>query len=225
MALFLEKFPFMTERAVLIYNLINCDSFDVPKLFGAEFNLGIVGTAPKRKAPDLAFEILTRLKEIDKRYTLFIKGKQPWEYDWLWERPEERQYYKEFYSKVNQLEYANSVVFDPYGNDMADWFSKIGFLLSTSDHEGSHHAVAEGMASGAIPVIRNWVGADFLYPERFIFKTVDEAVKLILKCKTGENYPPLYDEVKKYARDNFDKPIILKKYDQLIYGLLNKKRV
>ena len=220
MSLFLEKFPSMTDRVVLIFNLIDCDSFTIPKLYGAEFNLGFMGVAPKRKAPHVAFEILARLKRIDSRYTLFIKGKHPWEYDWLWNRPDERRYYEDFYSRLNGSQYANSIVFDPQGNDMPEWFSKIGFLLSTSEHEGSHQAVAEAMASGAIPVIRNWAGADLLYPGKFVFETIDGAVELIKKWKTQENYAPQCESVRKYARDYFDRPVIIEQYQQLLRGLL-----
>lgn len=220
MSLFLDKYPSMTDRAVLIYNLIDCDSFSLPKLYGAEFNLGLMVMVPKMKAPDFTFEILERLKQIDNRYTLFIKGKPPWEYDWLWGRPDERRYYEDFYSRVNGSEYANSIVFDPYGDDIPEWFSKIGFLLSTSEHEGSHQAVAEAMASGAIPVIRNWAGADLLYPREFVFETIDDAVKLIIKWNTQENYLPQCESVRKYAREYFDRPVIIEQYQQLLRGLL-----
>lgn len=220
MDLFLARFPIMRDRAVLIYNPIDCISFDIPKLYGAEFNLGIMGTSPKRKAPHLAFEILTRLKKIDRRYTLFIKGKHPWEYAWLWQRPEERRYYEDFYSRVNQSEHANSVIFDPHGEDVPEWFSKIGFLLSTSEHEGSHQSVAEGMASGAIPVIRNWAGADLLYPKEFVFKTVDDAVELITKWNMRENFVSQCEAVRKYAKDYFDQPVIIEQYQQLLSDFL-----
>jgi glycosyltransferase involved in cell wall biosynthesis len=213
----------MKDRAVLIYNVIDCNALSSPKLYGAEFNLGLMVFAPKQKSPDLAFEILKRLKNIDKRYTLFIKGKQPWEYDWLWCQAEERKYYEKFYSDVNASEYADAVVFDPHGNNVPDWLSKIGFILSTSEHEGSHQAVAEGMASGAIPVIRNWPGADLLYPEQFVFQTVDEAVELILKWNKRENYPDQCEFVKQYARERFDQNIVIQQYDHCIATLLNTR--
>jgi len=218
---FLERFPGVRDRALLINNMIDCLSFDLPKLQGAEFNLGIMGIAPRLKAPHLAFEILQSLKGIDSRYTLFIKGKQPFEYDWLRRKPEERQYFESFYLRIKNSEFANSVVFDPHGNDVPEWFSKIGFILSTSDLEGSHQAVAEGMASGAIPVIRNWDGADRLYPPKYIFRTVDEAVKLITKWRTGEHYLPESQAVKEFARENFDNSVILDKYDKLFDWLRN----
>lgn len=216
MKLFLEKFPKLKDKATLIYNLFDSKAFDLPKLPGAEFNLGFIGSAPKRKSPHLAIDILLKLKEIDSRYTLFIKGKQPWEFDWLWRRDEEREYYKDFYYRIENSRYRNSIIFDPHGDDIPSWFSKIGFLLSTSEHEGSHQAVAEGMASGAISVIRNWDGADQLYPKKFVFSTTDEAVGLIKKWKTVEYFQLTAKEVKEYAQSNFDNAVIIRQYETLL---------
>lgn len=220
MSVFLDKFPCMKDRAVLIYNLIDCRSLNLPKLPGAEFNLGFIGTVPKRKAPHYALEILARLKAVDSRYTLFIKGKRPWEYEWLWNQAAERQYYEKFYSDINQSEYANSIVFDPHGSDIPEWFSKIGFILSTSEHEGSHQAVAEGMATGSIPVIRDWMGSDLLYPGEYVYESVDEAVELIRKWNTPEYFMSRAEIVGSYAREYFDKSLIFEQYRLLIQGLL-----
>lgn len=221
MDVFLERFPFMAPRVRLIYNLIDCDALAVPKLNGAEFNLGIVGIAPKRKAPHVAWEILERLKEIDRRYTLFIKGKHPREYDWLWRRPAERSYYEALFQCMDHSRYENSVVFDPHGNDMPNWFSKIGFILSTSDHEGSHQAVAEGMASGAVPIIRNWEGAEGLYPERYIFRSVENAVELIVAGR--QDFPALSESCTHYAQSRFDYKIIVEQYDQLFDQIIEQR--
>lgn len=223
MQLFLKKFPKLADKSVLIYNLIDCFELDKPKLPGAEFNLGFIGMSPKLKAPDRAIEILSQLRKIDKRYTLFIKGKMPQEYSWLWNRTEEKEYYLKIFSKIEMSDFKNSVVFDPYGNDIPNWFTKIGFLLSTSDHEGSHQAVAEAMAAGTIPVIRNWDGADQIYPSKYVFDKIEMAVSLIQNLKTNELYHSTVDSVKEYACENFDKALILPKYHELICELLNQK--
>jgi glycosyltransferase involved in cell wall biosynthesis len=217
---FLKRFPFMADRALLLYNIVDTDSFVIPKFHGAEFNLGLLGMSPKLKAPHLAFEILTRLKTLDKRYTLFVKGKHPQEYDWLWRRAEERQYYEDFFATVNGSEYANSVVFEPHGEDVPAWFSKVGFILSTSDFEGSHQAVAEGMASGAIPIIRNWTGADAIYPQKYIFRSVDEAVELITKWHTEGEYLHECCFCQQIAHQKFDKTVIAQRYDTMFAELL-----
>lgn len=214
-----EKYPFLREKTVLIYNPIDCNELDKPKLPGAEFNLGLMGISPMRKAPHIAIEIFKRMREIDKRYNLFIKGKPPWEYDWLWRQSTERAYYEKFYEDIKSSPYKNSIIFEMYGDDVPLWFTKIGFILSTSDFEGSHQSVAEGMASGAIPIIRNWDGADLLYPQRFIFSTMDEAIDLIIKLHEVEYYQKEIDYVKNYAYSNFHQVNIIKQLKETLTKL------
>ena len=73
-----------------------------------------------------------------------------------------------------------SVVFDGFGSDVAQWFRKIGFILSPSDFESFHLAVAEGVASGSVPLIWPWEGADELYPEETLVSSPAEAADAIL---------------------------------------------
>jgi glycosyltransferase involved in cell wall biosynthesis len=224
MEIFLHRFPFMASRTSLIYNVIDCSGLDRPKLPGARFNLGFIGTSPMRKSPHLAVEIFEKLKRIDDRFTLYFKGKHPWEYPWLWKRVEERTYYESLYDRINNSEFASSMVFDPHGNDMHDWFSKIGFILSTSEHEGSHQAVAEGMAAGSIPIIRNWAGAGKLYPAEFVVRSVDESVDLIISYKDHLRYIPKIEEIRKFSEENFDIPVIIARYEHLFRNLLGEDR-
>ena len=221
MEIFLRRFPFMASRTSLIFNLIDCADLDRPKLPGYRFNLGFIGTAPMRKAPHLAVEVFKKLRQGDERYKLFIKGKHPWEYDWLWKREEEKRYYEALYKNINDSGFADSVVFDPHGNDMAEWFSKIGFILSTSEHEGSHQAVAEGMAAGSIPIIRNWAGAAKLYPPRFVVKSLDEAVKLVRSFDNDRHDAEQRLFIRQLAKEQFDIPVIISQYDALFSRLMS----
>jgi glycosyltransferase involved in cell wall biosynthesis len=219
---FLDRFPGMSDRAHLIYNAVDCTAFDMEKLPGAEFNLGLLGIAPQLKAPHLALEILTALKKVDRRYTLFLKGKAPWELDWLWRRPLERQYYEALYAAVNRSPHKNSIVFEPHGDDVPTWFSKIGFLLSTSDLEGSHQAVAEGMASGAIPVIRNWEGADRTYPAKYVFPSIGNAVNLVSKWNTSQYFQPESASCRSWCAEHFGHRVIVRYYEELFASLFEQ---
>ena len=89
------------------------------------------------------------------------------------------------------------MIYDGHGNDMHNWFQKVGYILSTSDFEGSHQAVAEGMAAGSVPIIYNWDGADTVYPEKFVYK---EGL-CDFKHFTNSTLSPL--GIKNYAIDNF----------------------
>lgn len=221
---FLKKFPYLSHIAKVIYNPIVCSNLNQPKLPQAEFNLGFIGICPMRKRPDIALEIFQKIKQRDDRFRLIFKGKKPWEYDWLWKRPEERKYYEQFFYWLENSEYKDSIVFEPYGDDMPEFYSKVGYILSTSDHEGSHQAVAEGMASGAIPIIRNWEGAELIYPQKYIFDSVEKAVDLIQSIGS-EVYEREAECVKQYAYQNFDHSVIIPKYEELFTQTDREKKI
>lgn len=186
-----------------IPNLFDTGRFARRKSAGVRHNLGLVKYT-RRKRPDLAFQILTRLAESDSRFSLHIIGKKPEEIPWLWKRPEERLPVHQFLESVRQSELRDSVVIHPYTEDMPSWFSNIGFVLSTSDSEGSHQAVAEGMAAGCVPVIRDWPGADQLYPRRFVFSTIDEAVQLVSAACEPDRFHHLSQLAQRWAHARFD---------------------
>jgi glycosyltransferase involved in cell wall biosynthesis len=220
---FLERFPEMSERSVLIYNLVDCSHFDRPKTDEAMFNLGVLGTAPCRKAPHLALDILELLRSRDSRYRLHIKGHHPWEYEWLWRQPKERAYYDSLYKRLRELETLGAVVLEEHGDDVAEWFRNIGFILSTSEHEGSHQAVAEGMASGAIPIVRNWAGAETLYPQQFIFDSCSQAVDLIMAHTDRRDFVSESDASRQYALGRFDSERILAQYSSMLGEMVLSK--
>jgi glycosyltransferase involved in cell wall biosynthesis len=157
------------DKVVTVPNWVDVDQFDRPKLEGAQFHLGMIGIAPSRKRMDLALDVLESLRREDPRFTLFIKSKLPWDYWWIWDRPEERAYFEEVFRRIRRSPLlAGAVVFDSYGRDVAAWLRRIGWVLSTSDDESFHLAPAEGMASGAVPSLLGWPGAETIYDCRWI---------------------------------------------------------
>ena len=156
-------------KVVVVPNWVDDRQLDRHKLPGAEHHLGMIGIAPARKRLDLALDALEVLRREDPRYTLFVKSKLPWEYWWIWQREDERAYYERVFRRIRRSPLlAGGVVFDPYGRDVAAWLRRIGFVLSTSDDESFHLAPAEGMASGAVPVLLGWPGADTIYDRHWI---------------------------------------------------------
>jgi len=214
---FIGIFPDIREKCLVIPNLIEPVSFDLEKEKKFAFHLGLLGILPKLKAPHLALDILKELRKTDKRYKLYIKSKRPEELDWLWQKPEEQEYYKEFFNSLDELGLQEAVVFEPHGSDVQQWFRHIGFIVSTSDYEAFHMAVAEGMASGSVPVIRNWEGAKDLFPERLIFNDVKEAVSLILSYSDPEKYKAESKELKNFCRENFSPDSLLPEYRKILF--------
>jgi glycosyltransferase involved in cell wall biosynthesis len=157
------------DKITVVPNWVDDPQLDRPKLAGARHHLGMIGVAPARKRLDLALDALEELRREDPRFTLFVKSKLPWDYWWIWEKEEERAHYEQVFRRIRRSPLlAGGVVFDSYGRDVAAWLRRIGFVLSTSDDESFHLAPAEGMASGAVPVLLGWPGADTIYDTRWI---------------------------------------------------------
>lgn len=203
------------EKMVMIYNMIDTKDFDVAKKLSSEelrFNIGICGIIPRMKRLDKALDILENLWTKDNRYRLFIKGKLPKELPWIMNRLEEKEYYNKVFNRIKVAPWKNNVIFDPQGGDMKEWFRKIGYILSTSDFESFHLAPMEGMASGSIPLILHWPGAETIYPNQYIFNEESEIVNYILNNEYSNNT----DLMKSYPSEHFDINHIIKVYEELL---------
>lgn len=217
----IEHFPFLPQEKIkVIFNLVDTDFLNKEKLPDSNFNIGLMGISPSRKRLDMALDIFEKLWIQDNRYTLFVKGHLPNQYQWLWNRKNERKYFEEAFRRINSSAWSNSVVFEGWG-DVSEWYRKINFVLSPSDFESFHLAVAEGMASKTIPVIRNWFGADLLYPKKYIFETVQEAVDIVTRTQQLSEKEASEEKVnlQDYIYQNYDKKVICKQWGEMIEQL------
>jgi glycosyltransferase involved in cell wall biosynthesis len=173
------------EQLSVIENAVPTGHLQRPKLAFASFNLGLLGLSPAMKRLDLAVETLRLLRSEDERFMLYVKGRLPIDHWWIWGREPEREYFLRVGESITRDPLLReAVVFDPHGPDVAEWFRKIGIVLSMSDFESFHLAVAEGIASGSVPIIRNWDGAGEIYSGERIVATPAEAAEAILDAVT-----------------------------------------
>jgi glycosyltransferase involved in cell wall biosynthesis len=191
-ALAVAKAHVPAEKVTVVPNVVDDEDFDRPKLEGARFHLGMIGVTPARKRMDLAIDVLARLRRNDPRYVLFAKTKMPWEYDWIWQDATERALFDDVLRRIQtDADLRGAVTFDAFGPDVAGWLRRIGWVLSTSDDESFHLAPAEGMASRAVPVIRNWPGADSIYDRRWIHDSPEAMADAILEVNTHDGWAGL----------------------------------
>jgi len=176
-----ERTGWPKEKIVVVPNWVDSEQLDRPKLEGAQFHLGMIGIAPMRKRMDLGLDVLEAVRRHDDRFMLFAKTKMPWDYWWIWRKPEEQIHYDEIFRRIQTSEHLRgAVVFDDFGGDVAAWLRRIGWVLSTSDDESFHLAPAEGMASSAVPALLPWPGSDTIYHPRWIDDDVDAMAERIL---------------------------------------------
>ncbi|MFH2005531.1 MAG: glycosyltransferase [bacterium] len=203
-----ERMGLPPAKTCVIPNIVDVDRFDRPKHPGAFFNLGMIGTVPRRKRMDLALDLLAALKKKDDRYCLHIKGPHPASYEWLWARTRERRYYIEQYRRINSSPHRNSIVFDPPGNDVPEWLQCVGFVLSPSDFESFHMAVSEGMASGGVPILWDWEGAGRIHGEERVVHDVEGAARRVEQWRKSPRLASACDEGKEYVREHFGLEIV-----------------
>jgi glycosyltransferase involved in cell wall biosynthesis len=163
----------------------------------------LIGDVPQRKRLDRALDIFEKLYANNKKYKLFVKGKRPEEYPWMKSisRKPEMDYYQNQYQRIEDNGWQHNIIFEGHG-PIDNWLQKIDYILSVSDFESFHLSPAEGMASGAIPVILNWPGSKFIYPDKCIFNTVEQACQAVINDDliTAENS-------KKYVNLKFSKKL------------------
>jgi glycosyltransferase involved in cell wall biosynthesis len=210
---FVEMHNLPRSKVRMIFNTVDVDKFHKKKHPEARWTLGFVGIVPWRKRFDRALQLFDKLWREDNRYILRIKGKLPEDYPWMKIPPRDKELesFNKMYDQIDSAPWKDNVFFDGHGDDMPEWYQRIGYLISTSDFEGSHQAVAEGMASGATPLMLPWGGAETVYPSDYIFSSEDKMARFIL------NNEPDASNVG-YAAEHFSSDDVVAKLRYVIEG-------
>ena len=157
---------------------IDWDALKRPKLAQARFTCGLVGINPfDHKRFDRAIDFFAALHRADPLFTLAVRSVMPWEIDWVWNnREEDRTRFEAVFERIfSDPDLAAAVRFDLPGSDMEEWYRSVGTILSSSDTEGCHTSVLEGMAAGCYPVVHDWAGAQSLFAP-FVHADMTDAI-------------------------------------------------
>lgn len=208
-------FQFDRSKVVYVPNYIDSTTYrrsgDPQKVF----NLVMVGSVPIRKGYRRALELLHMLREVDPRYTLTVYGKRASELGWVYNDPLERAYFRECDRFIQQQGLENAVSFEGWV-DTKDALADKGFVLSLSDAEGSHVAAAEGFASGNMTILRPWEGAEFMYPEKYIFSSLVGMRDFILSCQNIETFEEESREGVEYVETRYSMQRFLDLYTRTL---------
>ncbi len=205
------------DKLTVIPNWVDTRMLDRPKHQGACFNLGFIGFVPRLKRLDRALTVLERLRAVDERFQLHVKGKPAWEHWWIWHKPEEESYYRELFQRINTSPLLQGAVhFDGFGADVAAWLRKIGFVLSTSDLESFHLAAAEGMASRAVALMLPWGGVEAIYPGEWILPDEDRMAATILDLVDAGAWEPDGERARKHIEASYTVERVCADWERLV---------
>lgn len=92
--------------------------------------------------------------------------------------------------------------------DMNEWYEPMDYILVPSYKEAFSYAAAEAMAKGIKPILNNWKGSTDIWPEKYIYSHLDEAVEMFM----GEHTPLEY---RKVIEERYDAKRMFADYDKL----------
>lgn len=131
-----------------------------------------IGRLHPHKEPALLLQILSKLIKNDPDFHITIIGSF---HDELYEEYFNDQLIKQ--GLTNNVSYHAHM---PQA-EIVDYLKQADYFIITSIIEGLSQASLEAMACGAVPVIFDYYGAEKAYPQKYIYRTVDEAVDMMLK--------------------------------------------
>jgi polysaccharide pyruvyl transferase WcaK-like protein/SAM-dependent methyltransferase len=183
--LFNSRFPGRPAHQWVVPNGVNTARFSLPTHKRNTKRLVLLGNINYRKGLLLLLQFYHELLKQDSAYHLSIRGDFQ---DLRLEIAARRM--------IEELRLEEKLEFVPRVDDLSEWFTDKSHILSFSIEESFHYALAEGMASGLKPVIHAWPGSRDLWPERFIFRNLEE----FLAIMKDEEFQP--QEYRKWIETN-----------------------
>lgn len=181
------RFGWPVDKTAVVPNYVEPSAYLAQKSDDAYFNIAMIGIVPARKRLDRALDLIEHLRRTDERWTLWLKGKRPDDYPWIHNRPEELDYYQEIWSRLERTPALQAGVrLVDSGADVPQFLQNMGWVLSPSDFESFHLAIAEGACAGAVPIIWGWDAATSIYDEFIMVSSVEDAALRIMSTSFEE---------------------------------------
>lgn len=212
---FANTFNIERSKLALVHNYVRDMSVDNSDFETKRFRLGMIGAIPARKGLHRALEVLDQLRAIDTRYTLTLYGKRPSELPWVGNDSKERAYFAACDEYIRSRGLEGAVKWAGWV-DTGDALSQTGFLLSVSDHEGSHVSVAEALGHGVLAWMLPWRGADYVYPDEYVCSDTSMIANRIIECSEPSAYANTVSLGMEHVRSKYSLSAFVDQYVSLV---------
>lgn len=181
----IDNFNITNGKTIVIPNGVNLNNWRFRKK-GAGFNIAYVGYINYKKGPMLLLHTFKAIFDKDSRYKFYIAGKFIDNRDILY-----------FQQTVKEFGLETNFFFEGWQDNLDEWLDDKDYILCTSIFESQNMSVMQSMSKGIKPIIHNFVGAKQVYNEKYIWNTMEEAIKMI----TSNEYNS--SEYRKFIEDNY----------------------
>lgn len=191
---------------VLIPNAVDVDDFSFVRHRVHSDVVGVLGNLIPRKDYDFAFDVVKRTE-----MRLWARG------DVTASQLDYAKRVKAIFNKTRRWEF-----FRHRFSRIQAFYNTIDIILSTSLDEGLPLNILEGMSCGCHPVIRDWEGANELFPPEYLFHTIEEAAELVRKWHRAPDFAKdrMSREARKHIVESYNFETQAKNTDRMIASLL-----
>ncbi|MBY6897396.1 glycosyltransferase family 4 protein [Clostridium botulinum] len=137
------------------------------KLRKKGFNIAYVGYINFKKGPMLLLHAFKKIFDTDNRYKLHIAGTF-----------DEDRYRLYFNQMIKELRLEKNIIFYGWQKDINKWLEDKNYLVCTSVLESQGLGIMEAMSKGIRPLIHNFVGAKEVYPEKYVWSSLDDIINI-----------------------------------------------
>lgn len=169
-------------------------------------NIAYIGTITNKKGPMLMIQAFEKLVCEDETWRLHIAG------DIV-----DMRYEVYLNHIINEMGLNDFITFCGHQNNIVEWLKNMHYVACSSPWESQNMSVMEAMATGCCPLVHNFPGAKQIYPEEFVWTTVNEFADLVLSLPwEPEKYRKIIEDRYDLVNTNNE---IKKVFDELDKGL------
>ena len=162
-----ETTDLVKDQTMVIPNGIKINDLDFKERTKG-FNIAYVGYLNFKKGPMLLLHAFHAIYKKNANFKLFIAGSF-----------QEQRYKLYFNQMIEKLGLKENVIVEGWQSDINQWLEDKHYILSSSLLESQHLSIMEAMAKGIKPLIHNFVGAETIYPEEFIWSSIDDLTNMM----------------------------------------------
>ncbi|GEM_PF-5998048 len=199
------------ESQTRVEDIANGVELDCFELGDKDYSkVAFVGPITNKKGIALLLQAISTIKKAFPENKFYLRSEfQPGE-------KEIEEYFKYFVDSANLK---NSIIWDQNKKDksaMALWYKDKGFYLNTSIVEGCPVSPLEAAATGSIPLIHSWPGANKFFPPELMWSTIDQLVGMVAELPSL--WPPL--RVRQFVEESFTSDKMVEKIEEILEEVL-----
>ncbi len=204
--LVIENFKINKEKTIIIPGGVNISKWGF-KQRSPGFNVAYVGYINYKKGPSLLLHTFKAIYDRDNRYKFYIAGQY-----------QDPRYHLYFQQMIKEFGLENNFFFEGWQGDLDKWLEDKDYIVCTSILESQNMSVMQAIAKGIKPIVHNFAGARGIYPSKYLWNTIDEAVKMI----TEESYDS--NEYREFIEENYSLEKQLKTINAMMDELIIKDK-